>query len=611
MTASAFTPVTFSSSRVQTNQVITTDGGIELVADLYIPAGTPPFPAIVEITPYSAQQQKILAEIYAIRGYLFLAVDARGRYRSSGEWQPMANDQSDGHKVIEWLAAHPLCNGRIGSRGHSYCGYNQLLTAIKAPPALQAMVVCVAPGDPFSNVPFHGGAYDMSDFMWLLSMTGRECGDEGGNEYLGIKRFGAEEFEENPYESEQQEDDSALTEFEQKKQQAQRDNLAAALSSRPFCEMDLRFGIRQPQFREWLQHWQFDGYWQQRSVLPHLHETDVATLYISGWWDNNGRGATAFYRGMREHAASPANRENQRLLMGAWTHALQAPECGDLTQEETGLISRAAQRDELNDEFAWFDQHLMDIKPGPAAAARTSLYITGLHQWLDFTDWPPVETQISSYYLGAADNSKQGRLLSAASDGPRTVSSYTFNPEDPTPFSAHDILAEKAPFNNAELQQQRDDILVFDTPVFDSPLALVGEIAAVIYASSDAVDFDLCAKLLDVYPDGRAIYLADGIIRARFRHGMQQAVKVAANEVNVYHIDLWHIGHVLRRGHALRLEITSAALGRFDINPCTGADLATETGCQQANISIYHSSKHPSQLQLPVCRDARLIQGSA
>ena len=609
MTASLLTPVAFSSPRAQTNQRIITEDGIELIADLYIPAGTPPFPAIVEITPYCAQQQKTLAEIYAVRGYLYLAVDARGRYRSAGEWEPMVHDQADGHAVLQWLSAHPLCNGRVGSRGHSYCGYNQLLSAIKAPPALEAMVVCVAPGDPFTNVPFHAGAYDMNDFMWLLSMTGRECGDEGGNEYLGIKRFGAEEFEENPYQIDQEKRNVELSKFEKNKLQAQRSNLEQALNYRPFCDMDLRFGIRQPQFREWLQHWQHDEYWQQRSVLPHLQDTDVATLFISGWWDINGRGTTAFYRGMRQHAASSQSRENQRLLMGAWTHALQAPECDDLPQDEALQVQRAAERDELNDEFAWFDQHLMDIKPGPSTEARVSLFITGSYQWLDFTDWPPEQSEISLFYLGAAENATQGRLQNTLSDSPPPYSSYRFDPENPTPFCSQDALAEKAPFDHAE-QQQREDILNFDTPVLESPLALVGEVSAVIYASSDTVDFDLCAKLLDVYPDGRAIYLADGIIRARFRRGMHQAVSTVPGEINSYQIDLWHIGHVLRRGHTLRLEIASSALGRFDVNPCTGTDLATETTCQQATIRIYHGIEYPSRLILPVCQDQRLVRQS-
>ncbi|MEJ2143387.1 MAG: CocE/NonD family hydrolase [Gammaproteobacteria bacterium] len=289
------TPIGRDSETIKNNQVIVTPDGVELMADLYIPAGKPPFPAIIEITPYSAQQQSKLGEIYATRGYLFVVVDARGRYRSAGEWKPMEYDQSDGHAVIEWVAKHELCNGHIGTRGHSYCAFNQLLAAIDAPSALKAMVVCVPPSDPFSNVPFHGGAYDINDFFWLLSMTGRVCEDGGGTEYFGVKRFGAEEFEENPYEQERLAENDQPTEDQLKKQQVLYDKFIHALTCRPFEDMDLRFGIRHDQFREWITHWQYDEYWQQRSVLERLSSTDVPTLHISGWWDDNGRGATAFW----------------------------------------------------------------------------------------------------------------------------------------------------------------------------------------------------------------------------------------------------------------------------------------------------------------------------
>jgi putative CocE/NonD family hydrolase len=448
--------------------------------------------------------------------------------------------------------------------------------------------------------------------MGLLTMTGRVCDDGGGNEYLGIKRFGAEEFEENPYEQEAaQNTNQALEAVQEKLQQQQLENLTSALASRPFQQMDVQFGIRQDQFREWIQHWRFDDYWQQRSVLPRLSRTDVPTLHISGWWDANGRGATAFYRGMRDRAATTVNREKQRLLMGAWDHYMQAPDCDDLPPEEASQVERAALRDELNDELAWFDQHLKDMSPGPATAERVTLFITGTYQWLDFDDWPPASTKETTYYLVVHKENGYGCLQPIAADGVTTSSSYTFDPRNPTPFATKDLLLDKAPFDNSQLHSLRKDILIFETPVIDYALALVGEISLVLYASADVPDFDLCAKLVDVYPDGRAIYLADGIIRARFREGWRQPENPQPGTNHRYTLDLWHIGHVLRSGHRLRVELASAAFGRFDVNPCTGTDLATETDYQIANITIQHNITYPSHIILPVCEDARLTNGGS
>ncbi|WP_455211026.1 CocE/NonD family hydrolase, partial [Kaarinaea lacus] len=503
-------PVPVSSAQVRTNQIIETIDGIELIADLYVPWGTPPFPAIMEISPYGAQHLAPIAEIYATRGFLFLAVDTRGRYRSSGNWEPNAYDQSDGHAVIRWLAEHELCNSRIGSRGHSYSGYNQLLTAIDAPPQLKAMVVAVAPGDPFDNVPFQGGAYHIGDLLWLMSVTGRVNLDNTIEDF-GIKRFGSSYLYANPFE----EDDEGKDIVDEEQGQPL-DLWQPAVAGRPFRDVDLRLGLRQDIFRQWLAHWQYDDYWQQRSVGKRIDCTAVPTLFISGWWDDNGRGATAFYRSMRSQAADGA-REQQRLVMGAWNHSLQAPDCTQLPAHEAALIKRASLRDELNDEFAWFDQHLLDIDPGPSMRSRVNLFVTGLYRWLETDDWPPQQSQVLDYYLLADEADNVGRIQTQVPDVDHATATYRFDPLDPTPFAPESVPPERIPFDNAALA--RADLLAFNLPPMVDNLWLIGELRVVLFASADVKDFDLCAKLLDVYPDGRAIYLSDGIVRARFRNG--------------------------------------------------------------------------------------------
>lgn len=570
--------------------VVRCDDGTELVGDLYVPAGPPPFPAILQITPGNARLLAGLGRIYALRGYLFLALDCRGRYRSAGDWEPVANDQKDGHAAIAWLSQHPLCNGRVGTRGHSYSGYNQLLAAIDAPDALQAMVVSGAPGDPFDNAPFVGGAYDIGGLSRLLELTGRVSQNDQPDEAFGVRRFGTGSSLVNPYEA-----DTPSASAEKKREDWP--FLNAICMTRPFAETDRRLGVFQPQFREWLRHWRLDDYWRVRSVGDRIDRIKAPALFISGWWDSNGCGATAFFDRLRK-----AGQQKVRLLMGPWTNALQAPDCCALPKADAQSIERAAARDELNDEFAWFDTHLRDHPAGPATSARTTLFVTGLNRWLDFEDWPPPQTRKVAQYLHG-----KGALRPEQPQAAKDLSVYVFDPSDPTPFGPPSYRGEPAPFDTTALVNSRSDILVFETVPMAASQALVGEVSALLYAEADAPDFDLCVKLLDRHPDGRAIVLCDGVLRARFRDGWKRPMPVEPGHVQAYRIDLWHLGHMIRAGHALRLEIASGALGRIDINPGTGRNLADDTDRRPATIRLHHSREHPSQLLLPVCDDPRLV----
>ncbi len=548
---------------VRTSVAIPVHDGTRLRADLHVPAGTGPVPAGVEITPYGAQGLARFGRLYAARGYLYLAVDCRGRYRSEGHWDPLTHDRDAGHDVIGWMARHALCNGRVGTRGHSYSGFNQLLAAIDAPAALQAMVVGMAPGDPFVNTPLQGGAYDLNDLFWLLGMSGRVCSEETGRKEL----------------------------------------VAEALAALPFGEVDLRLGAYRDTFRTWIAHWRLDEFWRERSVGHRLHRTDVPTLHVSGWWDGNGAGAPTCFEGMRRRARTAHGRENQRLLIGPWNHDLAAPDGSDLPADEATAIARGALRDPLNDELAWFDRYLKDLPAGRSCASRVTLFVTGLGRWADLPDWPVPGARETSLWLGEEGGRRMLADAPAAAARPWT---YRFDPRDPTPYAPARVDGDRVPFDNAALQAARRDLLLFDGPPLSAPLLALGPVRAELLASASTPDFDLCVALYDVHPDGRSIYLTDGILRARFREGFEDPRRVPPGTPQRYGIDLWHVGHVFRAGHRVRVQVASAAHLKFDVNPCTGGSLTDETERRVADIRI---EPGPSRLVLPIAPLSLIEEG--
>lgn len=575
-------PIPSGDAFLKTNVAIPTQDGITLRGDLYIPGGAAPFPAIFEATPYGAQSLARYGVLYATRGYLFLAVDCRGRYRSEGTWEPLKSDQVDGHSVIRWLRDHELCNQYIGSRGHSYSGYNQLLTAVDAPPELKALAVGVAPGDPFVNTPYQGGCYDLNDLFWLLDMTGRVTSDT--------------DEADDPDDDDMEDSDDDESDEDTPEEQEQDALLNAALMSRPFATLDIRLGVFHETFREWIRHWQYDEYWQDRSILPHVSQIKVAALHISGWWDGNGRGATLYYQVLRQHAGSEYARENQKLLMGAYDHDLKAPDCDDLPETEATKIERAAQRDCLNDEMIWFDEQLKGQAQSPSSLARVTLFISGINRWTNQMDWPPPDAHVQTWYL---DGTASQPSLTTSEPSQTRILTYKYDPQTPTPFGHEDADAERMPFDNSVLQKQRRDLICFDSKNFSTAGGFVGDVKASIFASSkDLADFDIAVSIYDVYPDGRSIFLTDGIRRARFIKSYSQPEILTKGKIGLFDIDLWHLGHVFRPGHKLRLQISSAAYLRFDVNPGTGGDLATETNYQHGTVNIHTGSIYPSALLL-------------
>ncbi len=539
--------------------------GVELIGDLYVPSGDGPWPIIVEQTPYGAAALGPLGHCYAAHGYLFLAVDVRGRFRSSETWDPLTHEKSDGPEVLRWAAALPECDGRVGTRGHSYSGQNQLMIVPHAGPCLHAMAVSVAPADAFENLPFRGGAYDLDDLIWAWHQAGP----------TGQFVCPTEHKEEDEEEEEEDERENAVDE-------AKNAALLAVFDARPFADADLRMGLRIPFFQEWIRHWRMDDFWRERAWLPDLPSIGVPSVHISGWWDSNGRGCVLAYKALGGASTG------QRLVIGPWDHDFDPPFLDDLTEYEEALVKRAALHDAFTDELSWFEKRLMEQQ---IELPAVEVFVTGLWAWIEAEDWPPPGTADSTWFLCA-----DGSL--ATEPGHESTRSYDFDPANPNPVNYPEIPVDLAPYDTEP--DVRDDVLVYRTPPLDAAVLIMGDVEVVLNASTTALDVDWVARLTDEYPDGRSICVRSGILRARFRHGYDNPQPVTPNEPESYTINLWHAGHLFRKEHRIRVEIASSEHGRWDVNPGDGGDLAESTASVRSVQTIFHGGQSRSRLVLPV-----------
>jgi len=259
----------------------------------------------------------------------------------------------------------------------------------------------------------------------------------------------------------------------------------------------------------------------------------------------------------------------------------------------------------------WFDRWLKGIDTGVEQEKPVRIFVMGIDQWREEADWPLPNTQYPRYYLhsaGRANSSAGDGLLSTDAPADEPADVYCYDPRNPVPTVGGAVTLEVSPteFNTGPLDQrrveERDDVLCYTTPPLERPVEVTGPIELVLYVSSSAPDTDFTAKLVDVYPDGRAEILTDGILRARYHESLTAPVLMEPGAMYELRIDVGATANVFRVGHGIRLEISSSSFPRFDRNTNTGGIIATESedDFRQAVNRVYHSAAHPSYLILPV-----------
>ena len=534
--------------------------GVSLNADIYLPRSPGPFPAAVTRTPYDIGGAVQTGERFAQRGYAFVAVDCRGRYDSDGEWRPWLDEARDGYDTVEWVAGQPWSDGRVAMVGGSYSACTQWQAAALRPPHLMTITPVVMCPDLRDGVLYQGGALVLSIALgWGSAMEGRSV-------------------------------------------QKAPVRWSDYFRTLPLGEADvLGSGRRLPFWRQWLSHGPGDDLWKPLSAIEAFGDWTVPVLCIGGWYDCYAAGVVrAFGRLMRE-APSARVREGSRLIVGPWPHGVGGRQCGDWDFGAQAVFDREAC------VLRWLDHWLKGEDTGfLGELPPVRLFVTGENAWRGFQQWPPGGAREQVLYLhgGGRANSLFGDgSLAAAKPEASPPDHFDYNPEDPVPtLGGQHIGIPDCPAGPVDQRpiERRDDVLVYTGEPLREPLTVVGEARARLLVSTSAPDTDFTAKLVDVWPDGRAFILTAGILRGRYRNGFGGEELMEPGEVYEFTVEVGALAHTFLAGHRIRLEVSSSNFPKFDRNLNTGEPLLTAERSRVARQTVFHDREHPSHLMLPV-----------
>lgn len=554
--------------------------GTTLYADIYRPAGSGRCPVLLQRMPYEKETAHAIHYAhpywYARRGFVVVVQDTRGRWKSEGEWYPFFNEPNDGYDTVAWASTLPGTTGQVAMYGTSYGGATQLLAAVTAPTALRCFSPAFTSSDFYEGWTYEGGALNLAFAVaWGLNLaldTARRRGDE-----LLLRRL-----------------TEAYTAI----------RISESQSFLPLKELTLfrESGILQYYF-DWLDHASYDDYWKQIAIAPRHDRIGAAALHIGGWYDIFLNGTLENYCGIRDHG-SPWARSQQRLLIGPWMHLPWSPFVG---QDDFGPSAASRIIDES--QLRFYNWILKGEDDGITASAPVKLFIMGENKWRDEADWPLERAVNTRYYLrsdGFANSlTGDGRLSPQAPAGePPDV--YIYDPRSPSASrGGHSCCRETlAPMGRCDQRpvERFKDVLCFTSDPVREPLEVTGPIRVVLWAATTAVDTDWVAKLIDVYPDGRALNLTEGILRASFRNNLSSPVPLERDHIYEYSINVRATSNVFLPGHRIRVDISSASFPQWDRNSNTGMPLGTVRLSQllTATQTVFHDANHPSHVMLPI-----------
>jgi len=596
--------------------------GVRLATDIYRPSRggrlvDGKFPAIMERTPYgrnvtnfrdftaadaTPKTRAQVAEYYVRRGYVVIFQDCRGCHDSEGRFTKYLSEGDDGFDTTRWIDAQPWFDGRLGTMGLSYAAHTQVALACLGPPSLKAMYIdCGGFSNAYQDGIRQGGAFELKQVTWAYN--------------LGL---------ESP---EVQKDPRLLAALKAIDLKAW---FACMPWKRGHTPLSLIPDYEDYVYDQW-RHGDFDAFWKQLGIYAEGYYdrfSDAAMVHLSGWYDAYSRTATDNYIGLSKRKRGPVH-----LIMGPWTHgARSTSHAGDVEFGPEATLDADGAGDYFAKRLAWFERYLKGNGAPPLNDPPVRLFVMGggggrktpegrlAHggRWRSEHDWPIPDRKLTPYYLTA-----DGALTTAAPAAGAAALSFDFDPNHPVPTmggtvtsgeplmrpggydqrEGPNVYGSRAPYLPLEA---RPDVLVFETAPLDDDVEVTGAIEANLWISSDGPDTDFTVKLIDVYPPsedypgGFALNLTDGILRCRYRDSWEKPSLMTPGHVYPIKVSAFPTSNLFKRGHRIRLDVSSSNFPHFDVNPNTGDPEGVGLTRRVARNTVFVDQSQPSHVILPL-----------
>jgi len=599
------TPTVYAQAPGVTCQTVTVPmrDGTLLTTDIYMPAQPGRYPVLVQRNPYA----RLLGggcftglleaglSVWPQNGYVVVSQDVRGSFTSQGTFHLMTQEAQDGYDTIEWAAAQPWSNGKVGTMSGSYLGLTQWQPAIHTPPHLAAIAPGVTGSDYHDNWTYVNGVFD----LWLNQSW-------PGTAFVPDQIVRAGEAEGLS----QSEIDQQVAAWDNAYKQNILTNWVWQLPLESFSQ----FRQFAPYYYDWLDHPSYDGYWAAMDVESHYPNVKVPALIGGAWYDLFNVGEVRNFHGMRTQGGTAEARDGTKIVMQAYGHS------GD---SKTPTFGNDASDPTL--QLRFFDHYLKGIDNGVDREPPVHLYVlvppnsgnTGSGFWITGEDFPLPGTETVTFYLRSHGhaNSSAGDGVLVATEGDdensggagATPDHFVYDPMNPVPTAGGNMCCDATLPPGAREQsavESRVDVLVYTSAPLEHDMAVIGTVNTTFWANTSARDTDFTVKLVDVHPDGLTHNVLDRIVRARYRLGSKlPPSRIQPHKPYQYTLELGNTATVFRAGHQVRVEISSSNFPHFARNLNTGRDFDDEANPQKAMQTILHDPGHPSYIALPVAPD--------